>query len=504
MRVIVVGARGQVGRAILQGIARHREVTHVVSLTDDVETTEASILEGETPIERRKVDLFDDLSDHFKFADAAAYVGWPVSDLPVGLQERQIAALTNICRCIGVVGVRVFVYGSSAGVYSSAPPGRAVDEAWPTLYSTPSAQLSQLVRGERAVDRFEEHHPLIRVVRLRAGVVVSPTHRPATIGTRILRVMTDPHRRHFVPDVGPYVLQCVHVDDFVSALCLGLTQSVNGPFNIAADPITSDLLAVLFAAKKVRIAPPLLRRILKIGSQLHILPGPTGWVELALRPQVIDTARAERELHWAVEHPARSLVTGWIENRVSATDRLGTEDARGCAPAPVETAALDLGSLYAKSLAYFGDKVHAIPADQWGASAGAGLRVWQLVATVALDQYRLALVAHGDDDRSIESQLPGDPLGIAPADGWDLAAERGSLAVASPDGPLRDEDDFMRRRLEGVLPRVIVDTIRSGSELGCLLGMDTPVPPELARFTEGMEPPGGGEDMMTIKSQHLL
>ena len=61
--------------------------------------------------------------------------GWPVSDRPVGLQERQIQALSNICRCIGVVGVRVFVYGSSAGVYSSAPPGQAVDEAWPTLAS---------------------------------------------------------------------------------------------------------------------------------------------------------------------------------------------------------------------------------------------------------------------------------------------------------------------------------------------------------------------------------
>jgi UDP-glucose 4-epimerase len=491
VRVIVIGARGRAGRAILRGIAGSRDVTHVVSLTEDAETTEASSLEGETPIEQRKVDLFNDLSDHFRFADAAVYAGWPISDLPAGLRERQIEALTNILRCIGVVGVRVFVYGSSAGVYDSAPPGRAVDEGWPTLESTPSLQLSQLVRGERAVALFEEHHPLIRVVRLRAGVLVCPTRdRPATIGTKILRVMTNPHRRRFVPDFGPYVLQCVHVDDFVSALCLALTRSVNGSFNIAAGPITSDLLAELFAAKKVRLSPQHVRRILALGSRLRILPGPADWAELAIRPQVMETARAERDLHWTTEHPARSIVAGWIENYASVADSPETEGAGDIAPAPAQYAALDLGSLYAQSLAYFGENVHAISGDQWGTTAGAGLTVWQLVASIALDQYRVALAAHGDDDGSIESLLPGDPLGIAPADGWDLAAERGRLAVA-PDGPLRVEDDLRQHRLEQLLPGLIVETVRGGSELGRVLGLNSPVPHALARFTERMEPPEG-------------
>jgi nucleoside-diphosphate-sugar epimerase len=493
MRVIVIGARGPAGRAILRGLAGHPQVTHVVSLTEEVETTQDTTLHGETPIEQRKVDLFDDLSDHFKFADAAVYAGWPVSHLPVRLRERQMEALSNVCQCIGVVGVRVFVYGSSAGVYSSAPLGRAVDEAWPTLESTPSRQLSQLVRAERVVDRFEDHHPLIRVVRLRAGVIVCLTQgRAQAIGRKILRVMHAPHRWCFVPDVGPYALQCVHVDDFVKALGDALTQSVSGPFNIAADPITSDLLAELFAAKKLRLAPQHIRRILALSSRLRILRGPIDWAELAIRPQIMDTTRAERDLHWTIEHPARSIVAEWSENLELIKDRLETKGAVDIAPAPTESTDMDLGSLYVQALAYFGEKVHAIRDDQWGTTADEGLTVWQLVATIALDQYRVALAAHGDDDETIDAQLPGDPLGIAPADGWDLAAERGNLAVARPDGPLRVEDDFLHyRRLEELVSHVIVETVRGGSELGRVLGLDTPLPHELAQFTERMEPPGG-------------
>lgn len=493
MRVIVIGARGRVGRAILRGLADHQQVTHVVSLTEDVETTKDSTLHGEAPIEQRKVNLFDDLSDHFKFADAAVYAGWPVTDLPVGLRERQMEALSNVCQCIGVVGVRVFVYCSSAGVYSSAPPGRAVvDEAWPTLESTPSLQLSQLVRAERAVDRFEDHHALIRLVRLRAGVIVCPTPGgPQTIGRKILRVMNGPHRWRFVPDMGPYVLQCVHVDDFVSALCLALTESVNGPFNIAADPITSDLLGELFEAKKVHLPQRYVRRILGLGSRLRILHGPSDLVELAIRPQAMDTTRAERDLHWTLEHPARSIVAEWIENRDSIRDRPEAEDASDIAAAASESTDMVLGSLYVQALAYFGEKVHAVRDDQWGETSDEGLTFWQLVAYNALNQYRVALVAQGYDDKTIESRLPDDPLGISPADGWDLAAERGRHAVAPPDGPLHHDNGLQSNRLKELLTGVIVETVRAGSEFGHALGFETQVPLELARFIERLGPPEG-------------
>jgi nucleoside-diphosphate-sugar epimerase len=434
------------------------------------------------------VDFFDDLSDHFKFADAAVYAGWPVSDLWVGVRKRQTEALSNVCQCIGVVGVRVFVYCSSAGVYASAPPGRAVDEAWPILESPSSLQLTQLVRGERVVDRFEEHHPLIRVVRLRTGVIVCPArdHLPS-IGKKILRGIYGPHRWRFVPDFGPYALQCVHVDDFVNALCLALTRSVNGPFNIAADPITSDLLAEVFAAKKLRLSPQHVRRMLSLGSRLRFLGGPSAWAELAVRPQVMDTTRAQNQLDWTIEHPPSSIVAEWREALGSVSVRPVIDAATNTALATTEDSTPDLGSLYRQALGYFGERVHAIPDDQWRTTTGAGLTVWQLVATVALDQYRVALVARGHGADAIESQLPGDPLGIAPKDGWDLAAERGLFAVTPPDGPMWDENAFLRERLGKLLPRVISEILRGASELERILGIDSAVPHDLARFTE-LEP----------------
>ena len=111
--------------------------------------------------------------------------------------------------------------------------------------------------------------------------------------------------------------------------------------------------------------------------------------------------------------------------------------------------------LYAQALAFFGEKVHAVRDEQWGTEAEAGLTVWQLVASIALHQYRVALTARGVKDETIEAQLPGDPLGIAPADGWDLAAERGRLAVFPPDDPPFFGDQLWRDRLVHLLPGVI-------------------------------------------------
>jgi hypothetical protein len=110
-------------------------------------------------------------------------------------------------------------------------------------------------------------------------------------------------------------------------------------------------------------------------------------------------------------------------------------------------------------------KVHAIRDDQWGTTADAGLTVWQRVATIALDQYRVALAAHGDDDETIDSQLPGDPLGNTPADGWDLAAGRGNLAVVPSDGSQLQEYVVLPDRLQELLPGVIFETVRGGSDL---------------------------------------
>jgi hypothetical protein len=201
----------------------------------------------------------------------------------------------------------------------------------------------------------------------------------------------------------------------------------------------------------------------------------------------MDTTRAQIQLHWTVEHPARSIVTDWLEGRASGSVCHKTKATDTLPPSGEDT--MDLGSLYTRSLAYFGEKVHAIPDDQWRMTTGAGMAVWQLVATIALAQYRVALVAHGRDDDEIESQLPADPLGIAPKDGWDLAAERGLLAVAPPDVRPAEANAASRQRLQQLLPRVIYETINGGSELGRTLGLDISLSQELARFTDLMDAP---------------
>ncbi len=482
MRVIVVGAEGAVGRAVLGGIADHRQVTQVIELSEIGARSPLSTAGLNRKIERRPVDLLGELSDEFRFADAVVYLGWPHSGTTAGASQRhQLSVLAHVCESVGAVGVRVFLYASSASAYSPAQSGAVIDESWPTSGTNSFFRSLRMAQAESLISRFEIDHPLIRTVRLRPSLIVNPSVNAggwrARTAKRLLRLADGrPHLR-FVPDVEPFVLHCLHVSDFVSALCLALTNSVAGSFNVAAEPITSALLAEYFGADLVRIAPRYVVRILTLASRLGVVPLSADRVELMLRTPAVDTTRARHELGWVPQHCALSIVEEWFA-------RL---DSPSMAPPPVEpdSQEVDLRALHQASLDCFGRAVHAIRGDEWQlVSDEQGLRLWQLVAVVAREQYRLALMVRGYDDERIEAELPGDPLGISRSDGWDLAAERGVLAVGRWDEREVRADDPFESGFEQCLAQVVCDTARLGELLGRTIGFENLPAPELSEFVQ--------------------
>ena len=137
------------------------------------------------------------------------------------------------------------MYGSSAGAYSEAPGGVLVDENWPTSGVASSGVSRQIAQGEHLVDEFEASHQIIRVVRLRPGPIVCPRKPPVwgePLGRRVVGRLVAGRRHRIVPDLGARGIQVVHVSDLVDAFTLAVTTSVVGGFNLAADPITSDML----------------------------------------------------------------------------------------------------------------------------------------------------------------------------------------------------------------------------------------------------------------------
>jgi UDP-glucose 4-epimerase len=485
MRVIVVGAQGEVGRSVLEGVASHQEVTDVIALFDDGTTPQSPIPEVDgSPIQRSTVDLLGDLRGELRFADAVIYLGWPYDGEFAGVsEERQQDVLSHLCDSVGTVGVRVFAYVSSTAVYAPARPGERVDESSPPTGATSCLEALQAAECERLIGRFETDHPLIRVFRLRPGVIVCPSAAEGrwrrALLKRLFAIANGRRRGPLVPNVEPLSIQCIEISDLVEALCLGLTRSVSGIFNIAAEPITSELLAARIGARSIRIPPRYLLRLLTLGARLGLVALSADRVELLARTPDIDTTRAQRELGWVPRHSATSIVDEWIA-RLDPSSACPPED-----DPPATAPQVDLRSLYLASLDFFSRAVHAVHDDQWQhATAEEGLCVWQLVASVARAQYRLALAVRGYDDERIEAELPGDPLGIARADGWDLAAERGVLALDRWDGDGSGQDAPPESVLAHRVAETICETVRLGSHLRRALGLDEEAAPELFAFAQ--------------------
>lgn len=485
MRVVLVGANGAVRDAVLQRLLGAKRVEKVVLLLGSG-VSSFGIASESDDVEQRRVDLLSDLSDHFRHADAVVYLGYPVNGSDrSGSRERHLPALRSVCEGLATAGVQTFVYGSSAGAYAPAP-GHVVDEDWPTQGDgTPSSVSQQFAEGERLVDQLEADCPMMRVVRLRPGLVVcpSPVRRSwrSLLGRRLVATLFTGESIRLIPDLGLFQLQAVHVADLAYAYQLAVTESVIGAFNVAADSITSDLVATTFDARKVPLSPRHAAGLLSLFRRSGLSSVASGQLELALRYPAMDTTRAHSELGWRFEYSATSLLTEWGNDLAAQRTLTATGDL---ALDSDEVAAATYRRFYSQSLSYFGKQVHAIRDDQGETPTGCGGRtVWQLVAFVAREQYRTALVLEDKTEARIEAQLPDDALGFVRIDGWSLAAERGTLAVDTRFASRSNENsEASYRLLNRVLPDTICEVALFGWCLSKAIGNNDSIEPELASF----------------------
>jgi nucleoside-diphosphate-sugar epimerase len=480
VRVIVVGATGTVGREVLAGLANHKAINDVISLSD-VRSAEDRAACAELGIEYRSVNLREDLSTQFRYSDAIVYAGWPTSGSEISRAgHRFLKTLDNVCDSAARAHIKAFVYGSSAFGYSEEPTRAPVDEQWPFTGAPWSPGSLQIAQGEQLVDEFEAKHEIIRVVALRPALIVCPSQAPTSwrerVGKRVLRSFVAGGRIRVVPDLGAREIQMVHVSDLVDAFCLAVTGSVVGRFNLATDPITSDMLAEEFRAK-LRIPLAAARKVHSYARHVGLAASDPEVLRLSLQLPPLSTARALGELGWLAKHSGAAVVAEWRRS-LAATDthRAPSEPAVGVSVPVDSLQEIDYESLYQWSLDLFGREVHAIRDDQWTeATEYQGFNVWQLVASVASQQYEIALLLRSDKQHDTERQIPDDPLGFSRADGWDLAAERGLIA-------LRECQEASV--IERMLPDVICDMTLRGWFLAQAIGFEATANPELSHFVE--------------------
>ena len=346
MRVVVVGASGNVGTSLLRSLADEPAVDSVVGLCRRL--PEASF----PKVEWRTVDITRaPLRPHFEGADAVVHLAWliqPARDQEL-VRAVNVEGSARVFRAAADAAVGTLVYASSVGAYAQGPKDRRVDESWPTTGIPTSFYSRHKAEVERLLDRFEREHADIRVVRLRPALIFK---REAASGIR--RLFAGPLLPGFllrrglipiVPGTPRLVFQAVHSYDVGEAYRLALVGDARGAFNIAAEPVLDPAeLGRLLGARAVPVPQAVLRAGAAATFKLRLQPSEVGWVDMGLGVPLMDTARARRELRW---EPKRSAADALLDLLAGMREGAGLDtpplEPGGAGPARIREFASGVG-----------------------------------------------------------------------------------------------------------------------------------------------------------------
>ena len=306
MRIVIVGATGNVGTALLRRLARESDidVAGVVRRVPDRPESPYDAVDWHA-CDIGAPDAPARLAQVFAGADAVVHLAWqiqPSHDQRV-LHRTNVIGSSAIIDAVARARVPALLYASSVGTYAPGPKDRPVDEDWAATGVPASSYSRDKAAVEAMLDQAQADHPDLRVVRLRPGLVfqrdaatgISRYFLGPFVPTRLLRFQRLP----LVPGNDRLRLQAVHADDLADAFGRALLGDARGAFNIAADPVlTPQLVAAEFHGYPVPVPSLVLRAGAALTWHLRLQPVDRGWVELALHAPLMSTARARTELGW--------------------------------------------------------------------------------------------------------------------------------------------------------------------------------------------------------------
>jgi UDP-glucose 4-epimerase len=332
MRVVVIGATGNVGTSVLQSLAGEERVESIVGVArrrPQWESPKAEWVEADV--------LTADLHPLLDGAGTVVHLAWAIqpSRDEAALRAINVRGSERIFEAVAELRVPALVYASSVGAYSPGPKGRHVDEGWPTGGIESSFYSRHKSEVERSLDRFEESNPDTRVVRLRPALIFK-----GEAASEIRRLFAGPFLPSFllrrelipaVPRIAGLRFQAVHSRDVGDAYRAAITGDVRGAFNVAAEPVLDpDELADLLDARTVPVPHRAVRALTDLTWRLRLQPTPPGWLDMALQVPLMDTARAREELDWTPRHSSREALMELLE---------GMRSGEGMATPPLDSEA---------------------------------------------------------------------------------------------------------------------------------------------------------------------
>jgi nucleoside-diphosphate-sugar epimerase len=320
MRIVVTGASGNIGTALLRRLAADAFEHHVVGVCRRP-PEQGEPYEGVewVPIDLAEPTASEGLAPVMRAADAVVHLAWgfqPSHDIDY-LERVDVGGTRAVLEAADRAGVRHLVHMSSVGAYSAGPDARRVDESWPTEGIASSAYSLHKVAAEQLLTAYQRSHPDgVRIARIRPAFVLQrdagsallrygvPGFVPAA-AVRLLPVLPVDRR---------LVVQGVHPDDVADAVVRVLELGGTGAFNLAAEPpLTRDDIARVLRAVPVHLPAAVLRVLAMLSWRIRLQPLDPGWVDLAFRLPLMDAGRAHEELGWRPGTDARAALAEAVE-----------------------------------------------------------------------------------------------------------------------------------------------------------------------------------------------
>ena len=318
MRIVITGASGNVGSALLRRLAEDggHDLVGVVRRPPG----EAGPFAG---VEWASVDLSTDddrdvLAAAVAGADAVVHLAWGfqpthredyLEALGVGGTRRVIEAVT-------AAGVPHLVHMSSVGAYSPKRDDAPVDERWPTDGVPTSTYSRHKAAAERLLDLLEAAVPDVVVSRMRPGIVGQRDAGSALLRYGLPAVVPAMLLRHvpLLPLDRRMAVPMVHADDVADAVVRVLAEPVPGAFNLAAaPPVTAQAIADVLGARLVHVPSATVRAAVAASWHARLQPIDAGWIDLAFAVPLLDATRARTELGWSPRHDALSVLAETVE-----------------------------------------------------------------------------------------------------------------------------------------------------------------------------------------------
>lgn len=328
MRVVVIGATGNIGTSVVRALAADPQVEQIVGVArrlPDLYVPKTTFVAADVRTSALEPLLAD--------ADALVQLAWAFQPThrPIETWEVNVLGTLRVLQAAANVGVPTIAYASSVGAYSPAP-GDTVDESWPT-HSLPTAAYGrEKAYLERVLDTFEMRHPELRVVRIRPSFVfqreAASEQARVFAGPLLPRWVTRPGALPVIPLPTGLRFQAVHAADLAEAFRLLLhAADARGAYNVASEPIIDRAtIGGLLGARTVPVPQRLARWAVGAAWRVHVSRSDAELLRLFLSLPTLDTTKIRGELGWAPKHSGPAALAELFE---------GIAEGAGAATAPL-------------------------------------------------------------------------------------------------------------------------------------------------------------------------